>query len=267
LTYRRNRKKSRKAPVVREIQVTRHRQLFLVFLFAVSQFFFLQSSMFVVRDVTVHGQKGVSETSIRKALDLGSGSRYWDLSADVLQANLLELNGLQSADVEVRFPGRVQVQVAERKPVFTAASIARSRHRFAVDADGLVLSAGQAPGGSLEIVVDRELKVGGRLSVTEMEVSNYLRAHLRPAVAQRLDRVSFDGRGDVSLRIKYRDAKIPVRLGRPEKLSYKLFLLEELLASLKAESADVVSIDLRFSTPIVRQSYQKPQSSEEAAPE
>lgn len=258
LSYRRNRKRSRKAPVVREIQISRHRQLFLLFLFVVSQFFFLQASMFEVRDVSVQGGKEISESTIRKAMNLPEGSRYWDISPAALQTDILELNGLETATVNVLFPGRVAVSVSEREPVFTVASLARTAHPFTVDKEGVILAEGKGPKGSLLIILGRSPRIGGRLSAAELEVCNYLRTHLRPAVAARLEHVRFGERGEVTLRLKYRDGIIPVRLGQPEKLSYKLFLLEELIASLKAESAVVVSIDLRFSTPIVRQPFAKP---------
>lgn len=258
LTYRRNRKKSRKAPVVREIVVTRHRQLFLIFLFVVSQYIFVQSSMFTVRDIRIKGQSEIKESAILKALGLGTDTRYWDISSDNLKADVLEVNGLASASVDVIFPDRVQVNVAERKPIFTVSSLARTRRPFTVDKEGVVLAEGQAPKGSLQIVLDRNVKVGGRLSANELEVCNYLHSHLSSTLKGRLDSLRFDDHGDVTLRVAYRDGKIPIRLGRPEKLAYKLFLLEELLASLKAENAQVVSVDLRFSTPIVRQPFSKP---------
>lgn len=266
LTYRRNRKKSRKAPVARETQVTRHRQLFLIFLFAVSQFFFLQSSMFVVSDVAVKGDGKITEGSILKAMGIGTGARYWELSPERIAADIEEMNAVESAKVDVLFPGKVAVSVAERKPIFTVASLARTSQLFNVDREGVVVSKGPAPAGSLRVVIDRDVKVGGRLSANELEVATYMRGHLRPALKARLDSVRFDDQGDLTLRVAYKAGKIPVRLGRPEKLSYKLFLLEELLASLKAESAQVVSIDLRFSTPIVRQPYTKPATPPEAVP-
>jgi cell division protein FtsQ len=267
LTYRRNRKKSRKAPVVREMTVSRHRQLFLLFLFTVSQFFFFQSSMFVVRDVVVKGEDKIAESSILATMGLGKEASYWELSAQNLQADILELNGLESAQVELIFPGRVAINVSERKPVFTVSSLTHAKQTFTVDKDGVVVGEGQAPKGALRVVLERNVRAGGLLSTDELEVCTYLRSHLRPALAKRLDYVRFDHRGEVTLRLAYRDRKIPIRLGRPEKLSYKLFLLEELLASLKAGSAQVVSIDLRFSTPIVRQPYQKPTTPETAPPE
>ena len=258
LTYRRNRKKSRKAPVVREIVVTRHRQLFLVFLFVVSQFIFVQSSMFTVRDVSIKGQNEIKEASILQAMGIGSDARYWDLSPENIRADVLEVNGMASATVDVIFPDRVLVNVTERKPLFTVSSLARTRHPFAADKEGVVLAEGAGPKGALRIVLDREVKVGGRLSANELEVCNYLHTHLTSGLKSRLDSLRFDNHGDVTLLMAYRDGKIPVRLGRPERLSYKLFILEELLSSLKAESAQVVSVDLRFSTPIVRQPYTKP---------
>lgn len=244
--------------MVREIVVTRHRQLFLVFLFVVSQFIFVQSSMFTVRDVSVKGQNEIKEASILQAMGIGSDARYWDLSAENIRADILEVNGMASATVDIIFPDRVMVNVTERKPLFTVSSLARTRHPFAADKEGVVLAEGVGPKGALRVVLDREVKVGGRLSANELEVCNYLHTHLTSGLKSRLDSLRFDNHGDVTLLMAYRDGKIPVRLGRPEKLTYKLFILEELLSSLKSESAQVVSVDLRFSTPIVRQPYTKP---------
>ncbi len=264
LTYRRNRKKSRKAPVVREIQISRHRQLFLVFLFSVSQFFFLQSSMFVVSDIAVKGGNTVKETAIRKAMNVKSGARYWELSPQGLQEDILGLHGLEAAQVNLLFPGKLDVTVSERRPLYTVAASAEPGQTYTVDKDGVVLAKGQTGPKSLQLLVDRVPRVGGRISSNELEISAFLHGHLSQSIRDRLVSVNFDGRDEVTMRIKYRDDSIPVRMGRGERLSYKLFLLEELLASLKAESAPVLSIDLRFSTPIVRKPYKKPEPLEQA---
>ncbi len=260
LTYRRSRKKGRKAPVTRtrEVKVTRHRQLFLVFLFAVSQFFFLQSSLFVVRDITVEGHAKTDKKTILQAMGLGDEARYWTLSPTDLAREVLELHQLESANVQVLFPSRVSVTVRERKPAFSVASIGRSQHAFLVDKDGVILGEGKPPAGFVKMIVDRPLKLGGQLTNDELEVATYLHSHLTPTLAKRLDRIKFSKRGDVALRIRYGKDGFWVRLGRPEKLSYKLVLLEELIASLKAESADFASIDLRYSTPVVRKKFQAP---------
>lgn len=266
LTYRRNRKKNRKAPVVREIQVTRHRQLFLVFLFSVSQFFFLQSSMFVVRDVSVEGHSAVKEKAIRKVMNVGQDSRFWEISPEAMQADVLAIHGLESVDVNLRFPGQLDVQVTERKPVFTVAAVSDPKNTFTVDKSGVVLAKGTTGKGSLQVLVDRTPKIGGMISSDELEIATYLQGHLSDGLRERLVSTSFDARDEVTLRVKYRDGSIPVRLGRGERLSYKLFLLDELLASLKTEGAHVLSIDLRFSTPIVRKPY-KPAKVEEVPAE
>lgn len=267
LTYRRNRKKSRKAPVVREVQISRARQLFLVFLFSISQFFFLQSSMFVVRDVSVKGQTTVKESAIRKAMNVKKDARYWELSPIGMQADILNLHGLESAQVDLVFPGKLDITVAERQPLHTVAMASKPRETFTVDKEGVVLAKGSAGPKSLTVLLDRLPKVGGRINPDELEIAGFLQSHLSTSLRARLVSVSFDGRDEVTLRVKYRDGSVPVRLGRGEKLGYKLFLLEELLASLKSESAQVLSIDLRFSTPIVRKPYQKPEPVAEVAPE
>ena len=265
LTYRRNRKKTRKAPVVREVQVTRHRQLFLVFLFSVSQFFFLQSSMFVVRDVSVEGYSAVKEKTIRKAMNVASDVRYWEISPEDMQSDILTIHGLEGANVDLVFPGQLAFQVSERKPLFTVAAASDPKSTFTVDKTGVVLAKGHMGKGTLQVLVDRTPKIGGRISSDELEICTYLQGHLSKALQERLLSTTFDERDEVTLRVKYRDGSIPVRLGRGERLSYKLFLLEELLTSLKTEGAQVLSVDLRFSTPIVRKPF-KPAKVEEAPP-
>lgn len=252
--------------MAREVVSTSHRPLFLVFLFVVSQFFFAQSSMFKVQDVRVTGSTKFPESAVLAAMDLGPESTFWDLSAERLESNILDLHGVESAEVTVAFPNRVDVRVSDRQPLFTVSSLATTRQPFSVDKTGLILGRGEAPPGSLRLVIERDVRAGGRLSGNELEVALYLKDHLRPFLLQRLGQVRFDERGEVTLMVSYQSAKIPVRLGRAERLSYKLFLLEELLASLKAESAKVVSIDLRFSTPIVRQPVVKSATPEASPP-
>lgn len=223
-----------------------------MFLFVVCQLIFVGSSIFQVHDVSIKTEEGLPESVIRQAMDLGPKPRYWDMSAANLEAGIQELDGVESAKVDVGFPGSLSVMVTERKPLYTVSSAATTSHPFTADKAGIVLGPGHAPTGALSVIVARPVKKGGRLSPRELRVLDRLQAHLTPELQAKLDTVSFDSHGDLLLRLKHKQGLLPVRLGRPEKLSYKLFVLEELLDSLKREGSEVVSIDLRFTTPIVR---------------
>lgn len=252
LTYRRAKKKSKKPNSHREIKISRKGPLFLMMLFFVSQYFFLQSSLFQVSDVVVEGNEVVPLDSIRANLGLSEHTRFWEVSPQTLKGSVLELHRLQDAEVAMAFPGRVRVKVQERAPAFSAAALGSERQWYAVDRDGVILNQRAPEKGAFKVLLDRPLRVGTQLSAKELEVILYFQKSLKPSLRQRLRTVKLNKRHEVALKISFKNKYLWVRLGRPEKMGYKLFLLEELLNQLKKERSQVASVDLRYSTPVVR---------------
>ena len=252
LTYRRAKKKARKANAKRERTFSRKRELFLVFMFLISQFYFLQSPLFQFSAVEIEGATKVPASEIEQMLDLGATTTFWDVDDSGLEQNLMFIHQLENADVELSFPGRVEVVVSERKPAYYAAFIGNSSSWYTVDADGVVLESQPATTKHLRILLSHPVRPGAHVRPSDLKVIRFFQDNLKKPLRDQIRAIKIGVTGEVAFRMRYGNGNIWVRLGRPEKLQYKLFLLNELLVKLDKEKSTIESIDLRYSAPVVK---------------
>ncbi len=265
LTYRRTRRNTRPSKVLRETNIPRHRPLFLAFLFAVSQYLFFSSPLFEVREVQFSGQQSLSRGELETALGLPLGSSLFEISEKLLSERVGLHHKVQDAEVSVIFPGQVQVRVTERQPRYSVAYIHDASSWFAVDNEGVVLMEKEPAPGGWRVLLSRKVKDGLRLTPAESRRIDELRDKIPEDLRARLEVLRLEGRQEVSLKIRYKDRPLWVRLGRTEKLEYKFFLLSQLLQQLVSEQAVLETIDLRHSGPVVK--IQTPVKAEESEAE
>ena len=235
------------------MSVSRQRPLFLVLMFLVSQFYFLQSPLFQFNQIEIEGASKVSEDKIESRLGLREHTSFWDVSTDSLQENLSSLRMLQHAQVDLEFPGRVSVTISERKPSFLAAYIGNTKEWYSMDSEGLALESLKPTGEALRILLPYPVRTRTQVRASDLYVVKFFQENLSDKLRERVTAVKINQTHDVALRLKYGGKSIWVRLGRPEKLEYKLFLLSELISKLKRDGAtSIESIDLRYSAPVVK---------------
>ena len=150
------------------------------------------SSAFAFADLQLEGATFTDPEAIEKALDEVRGQNLFGLRTGNLEAGLLELPTVRSAEVGVRLPTSLVVRVEERTPILVWRVGAR---RYLVDSEGrLFARLGEdpdapdaQPGGAaaLPVVEDRRatsagLSVGGRLEAVDLDAATRL-ASLKPA--------------------------------------------------------------------------------------
>lgn len=221
-------------------------------MFLVSQFYFLQSPLFQFNEVVIEGTEELTESDIESKLGLGNETSFWDVSDESLQQNLLFMHRLSDADVEMSFPGRVSVMVQEREPAYYAAFIGNTNSWYSIDGDGVILDDAQASSEHLRILLSHPVRPGGQLRKSDLKVIRFFQDNLKGNLREQVMAIKLGETGEVAFRMKYAGKSIWVRLGRPEKLQYKLFLLQEMMTKLAAEKSSVSSIDLRYSAPVVK---------------
>lgn len=259
LTYRRPKARSKKGSHKREITFSRKRPLFLMFLFFVSQFFFLKSALFEFHEIKVEGAESVSESMVLEKLGLGDSKSYWDLSAASLEENLEGVHRLEKATVELVFPGRVEVSVTERQPSFYVTYRKKANKWFSSDASGVVLKNEYPPEGAIKFILPHPVKDGIHIRKKDLQVVRFFQDSLSPELRKTVRAINIGKKRQITLKVLLGKSPVWVRLGRPEKLEYKLFLLSRLMRQLVKDKAEIRSIDLRYSAPVVRKSAQEPE--------
>lgn len=210
----------------------------------------------------IKGSERVADDVIESTLGLTGDTSYWDMSASSLEQNLTSLHGLEQATVAVVFPGRVEVQVSEREPDFYVAYRGKAKNWFSVDSKGKVIDGEKPPKGSLRFLLPHPVKDGIQVREKDLQVVRFFQDQLSEELAKRLQVVKISQKRHISLRVRVGKNRVWARLGRPERLQYKLFLLGELIRQLGRQKAEVKSIDLRYSAPVVKMKEKKsPKSS------
>lgn len=72
---------------------------------------------FAIRDVVVEGNNQLEDIDVRRAAQVQVGSNIFEVSAEESQKRLLQHPWVEDATVVRKLPGRVRIEIIERKPV------------------------------------------------------------------------------------------------------------------------------------------------------
>lgn len=154
------------------------------------------SPIFGFARLEVAGARLTSRADIEAALGLRPGESVFGLALDRLEARLLTLPTVERAEIAVRLPDTVAVEVVERRPILAWRTTSAT---YLVDAAGMLLAAVADPGSNessneseirlggstVPVVDDRRLeggrlRLGARLTTVDLDAARRL-GSLRPA--------------------------------------------------------------------------------------
>ena len=160
--------------------------LLVMLLAAAAVYGVANASAFAFREVRLEGAGVTDPAAVEQVLEDTRGTNLFGLRTGPLEAALLELPSVRSADVHVSLPESVVVRLEERTAVLVWRVGAR---RYLVDRDGRLFGrVGDEPPAevaALPVVEDRRatsagLAIGGRLEPVDLDAATRL-ASLVPA--------------------------------------------------------------------------------------
>ena len=72
---------------------------------------------FAIRDIVIEGNRQLGDIDVRRAARLYAGSNIFELSNEEVRNHLLQHPWIEDASVVRKLPGRVRIQIVERRPV------------------------------------------------------------------------------------------------------------------------------------------------------
>jgi cell division septal protein FtsQ len=143
------------------------------------------SPAFGLGPVTIRGVELTDAAQVTARLGLVPGTNLFALSTEPLAARLRELPTVAAADVTIRLPDTLDVDVHEREPILVWGV---GERQFLVDRDGVLfaeLGADSQEGATLPAMTDARaasaaLGVGGRLDPLDLDAATRL-GSLKPA--------------------------------------------------------------------------------------
>ena len=229
------------------------RQIFLGLLFVLAQFIFFKGELFKVHTVTVTGNQHVSRQAALEQSGLKTGNFLWQLSPQAVEQRLANIPQVREAHVSYALPGRVYITLCERQPLLQVATRGSHLEWFAVDDEGIVLRP--LPTGSNRLprlVVDEPVVPGTHLDANTLWTVSKTVAQVGKVMSGAVWYYYVDDRGGVTIKTSVARTPLEVHLGDLERMDYKVRILGALLDKLSREKQKVLSVDLRFASPVVK---------------
>ena len=143
------------------------------------------SPAFGVGPVIIRGLHYTDAVEVSGRLGIAPGTNLFALSTEPLAARLRELPTVAGADITIRLPDTIDVDVRERDPILVWGV---GERRFLVDRDGVLfaeLGAGSQEAANLPAMTDARaasasLAVGGRLDPLDLDAATRL-GSIKPA--------------------------------------------------------------------------------------
>lgn len=228
------------------------RQGFLIGLLIYAQLLFFFSSPLQARTIWVAGNRRITWDQIVRRTGLKPGDHLWAHSPHQVSAEVERLHELKDVHVSYGLPGRVEIQVTERQPLFQVSTNQKRPRWFAVDNEGVVLHPTRTLDLSLpRLLLDLPLQPNQRIHLSNLYLVSAAAAKIEHNLPGKVWYYRLDARGGLSFRSFSHHRKLDVQVGGLDNLAHKIAILKAILDGLTT-GQEIASIDLRYSSPTVR---------------
>lgn len=205
---------------------------------------FPQSALFSVEEIVVSGASRLRPETVVALAGLTRGDRLFAVDSGAVLRRLRADAGIKAADLHIRPPRTVLVQIVERVPVVALAS----GSEFALLGDDLVVVAVGPDTAGLPEVVDRLRPVpwaqpGAPVASAAARTAVAALPAVPPAMRDDLRRILVAAGGDLTLVLR---GGIEVRAGGLTGLADRLAQVPQVLAALRSRGMIASAIDLRY---------------------
>ena len=246
-SYQRNQRRVQRvdAPALRVRLARGLRRLMLVAILAclmVGGWFFYQSPLLQVRDVSVVGAQTLDANTLAAASGL-KGQNIIGADTGSAEERLLALAMVKSVSISRRWPGKMVVHVEERQPW---GYWRIGDQPYVIDDEGVVLDGTRPDEGAPTIVESdsvRRLAPGDRLDADTVSLARQLIDASPRALKRDVTGLEFSEHSGLTVVFS---GGLRATFGDSRDLDYKLSVLYVLLEKAQAQSFAVHSVDLRF---------------------
>ena len=228
------------------------RQGFLVALLSYAQLLFMFSNTLKVQSFWVAGNHRLETAAIVQQSGLATGSFLWSHSPAQIATRIEKLHEIKDVHVRYGLPGRVEIELTERQPLFQIASSGKRPQWFAVDAEGVVLRPIQELNPTLpRLLLEQPVKPGDHIHLSNLFTVASAAEKIEHSMPGKVWYYRLDARGGLSFRSFSHHRTLDVEIGSLDNLKHKMQILLALIDHVIGDQ-QVASIDLRYSSPTVR---------------
>lgn len=228
------------------------RKISLLVLFGIAQGLFFFSPLFRLAEIDVQGLDRLSRPSVIRQASLAPGSYLWALSPRGISERLQKLPEVQSASVRMAVPGKVTLAIRERQPVALLSRAGGPSLPYEVDAEGVILGRVRQGGKLPHLRVEHPIPPTGRIDPTPILIAMKARTWVEASLRTPILSYEIDDLQTVTVSTRFLGTPLSIRMGTLQNMDYKMHILRAIMERLEKEKRPALTIDLRFSSPVVR---------------
>lgn len=196
---------------------------------------------FIVKSVTVEGQKYTNEEKISKAIKIKPNSPIFAVSLADLKNRLESIEWIKFASVERELPDKIHIAIIERKPIALGQ---KDKKLYLIDDEGVIINQSEVKSHlHLPIIIGEGAEINANSLIKMLKVEPDLFNHVSSII--RISERRWNVRLDNKLEIKMPEESFE----KAWKLVIKLYRKNELL------NKDLKVLDLRIENKIFVEKY------------
>jgi cell division protein FtsQ len=135
---------------------------------------------FIVKDVTVEGQKYTSAEKISKAVKIKSGNPIFAVRLNEIKSRLESIDWIKYASVERKLPNKIHIAIIERKPIALGQ---KDKKLYLIDADGTIINDTEVASHlHLPIIIGEGAEINAASLISMLKVEPELFSHINSIV-------------------------------------------------------------------------------------
>lgn len=242
------------------------KKIFIVFIFLLSQLLFYHSDFFKIKDITVHGNRRVSDQKILQTANIPIGKNVIPLSFETFRKQVKTIHWVKDARIEWSPSGRINIYIKEREPVVLVRQNGKPGEWFAADQNGVVLyKAGEEEIDNYpRLVVNEPVHLQKKVDPDKIKTVQNIHPWIKGEVREKTRFYMVDEQQGVVIISRRMGRLFKIKVGKVENMKQKMKVLEAFLNLINREKKEVDYIDLRHRVPVISVPEDKKQDKEGA---
>lgn len=233
----------------RKLKINFAETIFFVLIIPLAAFVLLVSPLFQISRIAVEGNREISTDEIIFTMGIVPGDNILKIDLNRASEQIKTIPMIKEAGIERKFPSRLCIRVAERKPV---ALLPAQEGYLAVDADGVCCRKARVGEKGLPVITGLgeviDLLEGQALQNPKLSLALEFIEKLPADVVADLSEINPDENGQVVL---FTLQGICCLMGAPESVNQKGTLLKQVLEQLNDKQVEYIDLSLPGS-PVVK---------------
>lgn len=229
------------------------RKFLIIIIIFITQYIFLKSDFFLIREIAVTGTKYIPVEQIVEKAEIVN-QNIWTLIVNNgmfrIEKKIKTISWIKNVDIRFELPDRMVIDIKERIPLGV---IKKENKKFYIDEDGIIFPSVEYLAKEdfpvIKSIEETKILPGNKLKYNNMDKLLKCLKSYNSTLIKEFPEIEIGENKEIIL---YSKDNIPFKIDPEEDLDKKLSLLPSILTRVKEENLDVKYIDMRYKKYVIK---------------